>query len=219
MKFKQYLNENKLYDIKELSHLIKTQCKPYLKLIKGKTPLYRGISDLIGDDYFYGNKKTRSDRRPLGTPQKEFDYINLWLQINNHNTRNKSVVICTSNKKNTETFGNAYMIFPTGNISYTWIDSKDFNFSDSKTGWNFQFIYNFLSTTNFQFTTFEDNISIEEYNKSVNMKKPFGEYFHTDKGFNIAYKNGYEFWIKCKSYYYINSDVYKWDSKQGIEEL
>ena len=32
----------------------------------------------------------------------------------------------------------------------------------------------------------------------------FHEYFHTDEGFDKAYKNGYEMWINCKEYYYIN---------------
>ena len=216
MKFKKYLTEDESSDIEELNNAIQNDCKPYLKLIKGKDPLYRGM--VLGDSHFMGKKRTRPNRQPLGSPQIEFDYINLWLPLNGHNSRNKNVVMCSSHKDNIETFGDPYMIFPMGNISYTWMDSKDFNYSDSKTGWDFKYIGNFLKRTDFEFKTFEDNVPIEEYDKTHRMKKPFHKYFHTNKGFDIAYKNSYEIWFKCKSYYYININTTNcvWDSKYGV---
>ena len=41
------------------------------------------------------------------------------------------------------------------------------------------------------------------------MNKPFADYFHTNKGFDTAYRKGYEIWFKCKSYYYVNYNYLK----------
>ena len=44
MRFNQYLTEMlELSQIEDINQLIHENCKPYLKLIKGKVPLYRGL--------------------------------------------------------------------------------------------------------------------------------------------------------------------------------
>jgi hypothetical protein len=50
------------------------------------------------------------------------------------------------------------------------------------------------------------------------LKKPFKDYFHTNKGIDIAYKNQYETWFNCKKYLYLklNDSEYEWHNKKQM---
>jgi hypothetical protein len=201
MRFKQYLTEQNVPTLDEINELITSNCKPYLKLIKNKEPLYRGIDspDIMG------SKIVRQNRRPRGSMDNEFAFINQWLGDHGHNRRDNTM-ICISSKGKSSAFGIPCYVFPIGKLSYTWMDSKDFNYNDRKTGWYNLFVQHYLESKYYY-----DGKPIEEYEKdySTRMNKPFADYFHTDKGFNIAYKNEYEIWIKCKEYYYIMANWIK----------
>ena len=203
MKFSQYITEKQEVTQSQLDYyneLIKVDCKPYLNLIKGKDPLYRGM--YVGGEAA-GTKKVRTDRIPKGMDKITFEKFNKWLQKNKHNRRDQSV-ICTSNLKWAKSFSSKlYVIFPIGKFSYTWIASKDVNVTDNSTGW--------------------DNMSVESYFVDIEPQddsttsSPFEFYFHTDKGFNIAYGKGYELWVKCDSYHYIQvGSSWVWDSKYQV---
>jgi len=208
MRFKQYLQERlkpkEVPTLDEINSIIQKDCKPYLKLLKGKEPLYRGVNS---PDVF-GKKNTKKDRIPRGSSNYEFGFINQWLIKNGHNNRKDNIMICTSDYKRAQRFGIVCYVFPIGKISYTWIDAKDFNENNWSTGWYSTFIIDYLENVDFNLNNFEDNPSMKEYEKNYNykMSKPFADYFHTDENFNTAYEKGYEIWFKCKSYYYIMLD-------------
>ncbi len=211
MKFKQYLTENKS---KLINSLIQENCKPYLKLIKGKTPLYRGMDykNNIWGDILTGQKKVRTDRKPRShTPLKYFKIINTWLEKNGHNRRDNTV-ICINDKTRLAMFGAPYKIFPLGKISYTWVDSHDFNITDNSSGWQ-SGMFNYLPYIK------AGKEAEDRFNKDYKLKmsKPVIQYFHTDDNFDKGYNKKYEFWIKCKSYYYV-SDLTgtKWDKNKQI---
>jgi len=200
MRLQNYISESYIYlpdEINTINNFISKECGPYLKLIRNKNPLYRGMHH---KDQF-GVKSVRSDRRQRGYSIEVSIYkqLNEWLEENGHNRRDNTV-ICTSNRDWVDQFGDLYMIFPMGKISYTWIYSNDFNISDKKTGW----------------VPFATTQYLEMDNDS-DLLKPFDEYFVTDKKFNVAYKKGYEFWIKCNKYYFVkDDDSIVWDEKYQV---
>ncbi len=225
MRFKQYLTErpkpNKQPTLDEVNKLISSNCKPYINLLNNKYPLYRGI----GSPDVFGEKKTHSKRKPRGSDKNVFNFINGWLDDNWHNNRINNIVIGSSGKSSTEKFGQPCMMFPIGKFSYTWMDAEDININDSKTGWKQGFPYRYISLTGFDHRS-RNNQTVEEFEASetykeqvVHLTKPFADYFHTDKGFNIAYQHGYEIWFHCKSYYYIlnrwiDNKNWKWRNGQ-----
>ena len=211
---------------------IKKRCKPYLSLLKGKEPLYRGLHDVSDakatyveeeeDELInrtdvglgYGIKKVRKNRIPKGTPAKEFKILNKWLQGNQHARRDKSISV-TSNRTTAEFFGNNSWVFPIGKFDYSWVKSPDMNHTNKNTGY-------FVSK--WDLTDPEKQATISEFLKAyysgtldVRTKQADLKHFiTTNKGFSEAYKNGYEIWIDCKEYYYIlerNKDGFKYQWK------
>jgi len=204
MKFKNYLNESysNISDITsyELNKLINKDCKYYLKLIKDTTPLYRGMDIPIK----IGKKDVRQDRESLGMDQDVADALNVWLKDNNHTVRNKSV-IATGDLKHTQMFGaKSYFIFPMGKFNYTWIKTKDINISDDR-NWN-----TFLLTGMFGDDMYDMRIAQRKYGTKEDMEKIFTTFITTNKGFDIAQRNGYGIWMDCKSYYFVDVDSYYW---------
>ncbi len=225
MRFKQYLTEifrdGEIQTIDDLNNLIKKDCKPYLNLIKGKDPLYRGMNRSNG---LFGEKKTKNKRIPSGSDLVEFKFINNWLKDNNHNDRKTNICICTSNLNSTSLFGDSYYVFPIGKISYTWMDAIDFNITDRKTGWLNFFIKDYINEVDYDTSSYKNNPSISKWENGYRnrMKKSFSDYFHTNTGFDNAYNNQYEFWFNCKSYYYISVNNIKkqinaeWDKNKQV---
>jgi len=197
MRYKQYINEES-DDIQGFNDDIHRFCKPYLKLLKSVNgnPLYRGMT--IPDNQ--GVKQVRQDRKNKGYLESDMaKKFNDLLELEDHNRRDNSVM-CTSDKAWAEGFGmKVYYIFPIGNISYTWVESKDFNRDNISTGW----FYNLP----------RKHIKGQAYD----LHKPLFDYFHTDQSFNVAYDNGYELWFKCRSYMYMkDSDDIVWDNKYQV---
>jgi len=66
------------------------------------------------------------------------------------------------------------------------MDSKDMNMDDSKTGWNSETVdyYDFGNDE------FDDSLYGERFRD--NLKKPFKDYFHTDKNINTSINKEYE---------------------------
>jgi len=199
MKFYDYLNErNNITDIKKINMLIQRNCKQYLNTIKGLPAPFARAAD---EHLYFDQKIVRKDREPKGTDPEIFKKFNMWLQKNGHNRRDKSFSAINPKYINNLFGGNEYYVFPIGRFNYTWIDAYDINMEDEKTGWS-------MWTLDVEFGD-KDSIIID-------LKKPFKDYFHTDKGIKTAYKKGYETWINCKYYYRINMFYYEWDSKDQV---
>jgi hypothetical protein len=216
MKFKKYLTEMlKESQLTEINKLIQENCKPYLRLIKGKYPLYRGMNykNAKWGDIWTGEMNVRTNRKPRSHIKiSMFKIINKWLEKHKHNRRDNAVM-CISDKTRVSSFGNAYNIFPVGKMSYTWIESRDFNVDNYDNGWESS-MYRYISFIQ------AGQEAEDRYNNDyrLRMSKPVLEYFHTDTDFDVAYKNGYEIWIKCKSYYYINAQTIEleWDKNKQL---
>jgi hypothetical protein len=198
MKLQKYLTEkyrNETKDIDKIYDKLKKDCAPYISMLKSNNikPFIKGImknqSGLI-------KKDTQAYRSPRGMMPWVADEFNRWLEKNKHNTRNGSV-IATSNRKVAEDFGILYWVFPIGELKYTWVDTKDINVTDPRTGW-----YNFAVEDYLNFTGPEDH-------RVQKMKKPFPDYFHTNKDIKKAYNYWNEIWFSCDKYYIlmINDDV------------
>lgn len=207
MRLYKFLNEKDLLDlyeqVKEFNDNVQKYCKPYLKLIKDKSPLVRGMTPK--GDRFIDVQNVRKDRKSQGMVASEADALNNWLEENNHNRRDNSVM-CKNPKDpdKLRLFGSdVCYIFPMGNISYTFIRADDANIEDKRTGWDYDAITDYL-------------ISDE---KPDYLKLSFEEYFVTDRSIDDAYYNNYEIWINCDKYFYVNM-IYlrdlgaKWDEKE-----
>ena len=200
MRFQEHINEDVVkLSLEEMNDLIQKNCKPYLKLIKGKDPMSRGMYTGGGS----GEKDVRKDRKPKGMSGVEAKLLNTWLQKNGHNRRDQAV-ICISDPTRIALFGAEYRIFPKKNISYTYIDAHDANQYTTDSGWNPNML-----------------MWLREPDELYAFRKPFDEYFHTDKGWDNMYRKKYECWIKCKSYYFIQVNQYwEWNAyKQEVVVL
>lgn len=230
MRLNKYLIEAKGVSAEDIFNDIKKKCKPYLRLIKGREPLYRGIHDITGskatfydeEDVLvnktdvglgYGIKKVRQDRIAKGTRKTDFKLVNKWMEGNGHVRRDKAVSV-TSSLLAAKFFGSNSWIFPIGNFNYSWVKSPDFNHTNKAVGY---FTADWECDTDLDATIWEFLQAYYNGTLDSRTKQADLEYFvTTNKGFDEAYKKGYEIWISCKEYYYIlvrNKDGfnYKWE--------
>ncbi len=203
-------NERQLDDINTKIH---KECKTYLRLIKGKIPLYRGM-ETRGVDI--GLKTVRKNRKPTGMGEDEARALNKMLQKKGHARRDGSILV-TSNKDHTYLFGSPYYVFPKDKMKYTWIETADINISDDRVGWHQQTIDAWIQIILLKgelLTPVRDRL----YQGILDdLQKPFEDYFHTNKGFNTAYDNEYEIWIETDSYYFADANLYHWyNNKQEL---
>lgn len=213
MRLKQYINEGNvvgedLPNFTELQKRIEKDCKKYLGLLKGKDPLVRGmyLGMLTSQEYFETtllSDTVRQDRKPQGTQSQIFKELNKMLEKEGHVRRDKAKLL-TSNVKHARTFSeNIYFIFPIGNFHYTWLEGIDFNLNDKSTGWR-GFIW-----PSIWYNGDEESRSRMQDNMKKRGKNKFEDWFTTDKGFDIAYKKGYEIWMDPKKYYILDIDIYR----------
>lgn len=201
MRFYNYINETLKWEmpIEEINSLIQKDCKYYLNITQGKYIFNRGMLYVDG----LGKKKVRQDRKPRGMQSGVFEKFNKWLEKNGHVRRDKSVIARKDNNKR-NMFGDNYYIFPIGKFNYTWVKAKDINMVD-KTGWYSDAVDNFFTQGE---KTFDNDYRIK-------LNKPFKEFFTTNKGIDIAWKNQYEIWFDCKEYYYFCLEGFGWHDTTG----
>jgi len=231
MRLTRYLIESD-FSAEDVFDDIKKKCKPYLRLLKGKEPLYRGLHDIsdakatqVEDEedvlinrtdvgLGYGIKKVRKNRKPKGTPDKDFRLLNKWLDGNQHARRDKSIST-TTDKLHVQLFGNNSWVFPIGKFDYSWVKSPDMNHTNKNTGY-------FVSS--WDLSDPEKQATISEflrayYSGTLDVRTKQADLKHfvtTNKGFDEAYRKGYEIWIDCKEYYYVlvrNKDGFKYEWK------
>lgn len=198
MRLKQHITES--FDLKkyigdeEIETLITTNCKQYLRLLSGKEPFYRGMSESNN----FGIKNVRKDRVPRGMSPQEADFLNKWLQSHGHARRDQSVM-CTTNIDNLELFGREFLIFPIDPIKkYTWFQSPDMNL-DGDFGWTFRTITSWFNKKSRKPGGLSD-YDIETLEK---LEMPFDLFFVTNKRIEVPHNNGYEVWFDCNKYYYL----------------
>ncbi len=211
MRLLQHINEGSDAEVPfgvNMEEVLHSECKPYLKLIKGKNPLFRGMEYAA---YEIGTKKVRKNRTPFGMEHEHADTLNHWLQKNKHVRRDESM-LCTPDVDHTGLFGSPYMVFPIGRLRYTWFNGPDVNM-DGHSGWTQDTIAAWYFT---QHPDRQEALHLEDYvDKAMDkLDKPFEWFFTSNKGFSRAYKNDYEFWIECDKYYYADATSFKWDSKR-----
>jgi len=208
MGFGEYLVEDRHSKVDETLKMLNLSCKPYIKAIrKLRGPFLRGTrrpGKIVKGLPMY-IKSTRSDRTLLGTPDDLFKITNKILKANGHLPRDENVALATSEVSN-DGFGTKYAFFPIGPLNYSWVLSEDFNFA-TPTSWMSDFYNGNSDDFWFDFDGGQSDSTIGVTEAIIsNIKK----YIHTNVGMNIAYKNEYEIWFKCKKYYLLplNSDEF-----------
>lgn len=207
MRLNRFLTEERtLYETDDLFNDIKKKCKPYLGLLKGKEPLFRGLHDLAGTrttttDIGFGIKKVHKNRKPKGTPEKEFKLLNKWLEGNEHCRRDKSISV-TADEITADFFGHNSWVFPIGKFDYSWVKSPDMNHANKNTGyfvnkWSLTDPEKQATISEFLFAYYSGTLDVRT--KQANLS----HFITTNKGFDEAYRKGYEIWIDCKEYYYV----------------
>lgn len=206
MKLYQYLNEAKAQEIEyedaeKEYHKVYKQCKKYFGLIKTKKPLYRTVNQKMFGSDIYFKKKVRQDRKSRSalTRGSEFEkFLNNKLEEMGHNNRTKSVST-TPNYNHALMFSKTgkevYYFLPIGNFSYSWCPSKDWNFGNPN--WDTRIFTKMRLELEGQTTDMGYDWVLERFEDMLSSVK-------TDKGFDIAYKEGFEIWFNCKEYYLID---------------
>lgn len=207
MKFYNYINENISldYDIRDYMDIddLKKNCSYYLKWLKKNNipfPFTRNMDVSLPA----GIKNVKKDRKPKGTDERSFKFINNWLEERGLVRRDKAVIATSINRLS---FGDRYYIFPVRKFDYTYI--KDIDFNGLR---NSQFLSTKLAKRIDYFLSYGD--TFQSFNKE--MENAFKLLITKRKPW-IAWKNGYEIWFECDKYYYIDYN-YK-GSKELIEEI
>jgi len=213
MEIRDYLTE-----IVNANEKIERDCKPYLKLLKGREPLYRGMKVGIGIDEI-GKKKVRKGRKARGMSDEKLNAaINKWLKSEGHVRRDRCVITSPSvhqvkRLSSMLEFSNVYYVFPIGNLKYTWIESKDFN--ETKGRWDPEYLFllqkdKYMKKVSMYMKPdyWKDEIpriesKLEIATGTKDPKKGLAKFFTSNNGFDTAYQKGYEIWFGCKEYYFI----------------
>lgn len=207
MRLKTYITEaGTKISAEELFADIKKKCKPYLTLLKGKQPLFRGLHDpsaaKVTEPFGigYGIKKVRKDRTPKGTLEKDFKILNKWLAGNGHARRDQSISV-TAAYDAVSFFGKPSWVFPIGKFDYSWVKAVDFNYGNEKIGFH---VYSFdiQQATIYEFLRAYYNGTLDSRTKKADL----AQFITTNKEFIEAYRKKYEIWIDCKEYYYVLLD-------------
>ena len=211
MRLTQTLNEartpvNEIINLDDLNERINKYCKSYLRLIKGKYPLYRGMApaEASNGEIYRGMKGVRKDRTPYGMSKIEAQALNAMLQKNGHARRDRSVLV-TSDKHHVDMFGSAYWVFPKDKMKYTWVETKDINLEDNHSGFEMGTVEAWM------YDEYDDDRFGDRHQKILDrLHKPFKDHFHTNKGFKDAYNGEYEMWIECDAYYFAKVNRHRW---------
>jgi hypothetical protein len=132
--FKQFILENTNVDDEDLmyiANLIKRDCQLFLNESGGKV-VYRGIhvnrsngylkpvNEKLDDIMYIGT--IRTDRIPLDSPKWLHDTLNEKFKSDIGEPLRSTSLFVIGDIRQTEKYGNAYMIFPIGNFNYAWSD-------------------------------------------------------------------------------------------------
>lgn len=225
MRLLKFLQEATFTNI-ELKHLLNNECSNFLRILpKGKC-LWRGE-----DRSLLNGNCTKIFTRSSRDKTTCYNLINDWLVKNGYCSRTKDVMFCTSNFNWAGVFGERRVVFPAGNIKFTYVKSEDFNknnqgYFPELLNWCVRDEIYKLADTDWRFTDTDGNVvPLDELQKPSKLKilVPFHngmvrkisrtveEYFNAEKkvksyfvnntNLEEAIKSKYEIWFNC-SYYY-----------------
>lgn len=133
MRLKRFLSEDE-FDLQSLRDMLLKDCKKYINTDFKSGYLYRGIEMNLAYRKFIKMERRTESRKPQGTNDTFFPFVNKWLKNNGFLPRDKATCV-TADIKHTNRFGNPAVFFPVGNYKYTSITSQDFN-SYPDNDWN-----------------------------------------------------------------------------------
>ena len=231
MRLVKYINEKVQYisTVDEITvEQVRKECAPYLRLLGSRSPLLRGVDESSGRVNDILKKQVRDYRIPQGTSAEVFKPLNNWLQSKGFARRDKSVS-ATNDQKLISVVGpryNTYVFFPIGQFKYAYVESRDFNLSDSRTDWSQDFPawawgdrHNILSYDgSYDFMKRIKNSEavrrhyvdkrIHPESEIEAVKQAIYSYIHGNEGFEHAWALNFEVWFECKEYYLIPLSLY-----------
>ena len=203
MRLTRYINEGikevHVWEMDQLVDLIKKDCSQYLKLLKGRKPLFRGIQN----DHWYhvGIKKVRQNRRPRLMNKDVVKYVDKYLTKRGLPLRTKSM-ICTSSEYAIEKFGGQRcFVYPIGKFKFAMVKSDDMNYTNIKTSWS---PINLEHNIDNYYTYYIGTEDGDDIKKDIDKMLNDNIDGNNQKAFDEAYKNEYEMWFDCKKYYYVD---------------
>lgn len=114
MKLQQYIKEDEQNMVLDM---LKRDCQPYLKEMKGTTGFPVRYTSRPSIKYIE-KLKTRKDRKPLDTPIEVHDYLDdLFKKYHGWKARSEGIFVWSHKISNP---GNTYLVFPIGKYSYLY---------------------------------------------------------------------------------------------------
>ena len=119
MRAYEFLLENDTSEYTELIELLKSKCQPYLAVLKQshKQPLFRGIRGELSD--LYAVVKPRVDRKPSDIPVEIHNALNHAFN-EQFGFPYRNGIFCTGRMADAQDYGTAVVVFPVGELEYTW---------------------------------------------------------------------------------------------------
>ena len=186
MKFQEYINEEtKKYPVEEMANMIKKDCKSFLKEV-GENSIYRGYKKQIKT---IERIKSRSDRKPLGTPKEDHDMLNKMFKKKFGWKARSEGVFCSNDINDVQQYGIVHLFYPIGQYKYVWSPKvKD------------------LTVNLEDFDNYEDDFdTFDEYVEWIIST-------YKDTGLKDAISYEHEVSVKCKEYYLVHPfhDIHDW---------
>lgn len=237
----------RLYEVVEpeedpalVARVILTSCKPYLlesKFAETGATLKRGTFGKKNVEV----KTVRTDRKPRDSaPWQHGLYTEILRRAGATANRHNSL-FCTSNWMTAETFGSVHVIFPMGNIHYTYLDHvKDL--TESFPGVIILPEYNKIAREEFEqaerdaadkpgvayaLSTARHRINMEWYNKPFvanqwdwnAIDRDITDLVIHDAHLPVALAHGWELMISCQHYIQISQQYYNTYVKPELNNL
>lgn len=172
-------DEALIKDTNKFIELVKLDCKPWLRAIKGCTwPVAaRGLNIPVGKNFIL-NKGVRSDREPKDTGASIHARIDTALNSMFGWRGRSSGLFATGNLDTARDYGKSYLIFPTGPFKFIWSAYWD----------------DFIEIT----YKYAEDIKYSDNQELIDFLKDQG---YTDKDLCKALGSGNEVMIRCKAYH------------------
>lgn len=109
---------------KKVAEFIKSKCAPWYKESnKGKVKFYRGFAKGANEVAF--TKKVRTNRRPKDSGAREHDAFNTLIKLGGGKANRSNAVFASSELFVAEEYGQAFVVIPIGQYTYTWHNYYD----------------------------------------------------------------------------------------------
>jgi len=191
---KEMINLNNVAE--ELLEKIKKDCKPFLKQMNIDKPLWRGSKDIVRNDY--EKIKPRKDRRPRNTdPDLQVILDNVFNKKFGWKPRS-SGVFCGGDKREAETYGNVYSVWPIGNFKFIWSERVSDLFVNFETE---------IACDCFILHIFWNDKNLTKTKECISKVEENVPKLYTDKNLAKAINSWNEVMIGCKEYYLVNEEV------------